>query len=340
VKLLYGGSGPVRLAGGTLMAIELMRGVRALGHDAVALAETPPEAWWPDELPLIVGDFGSVDIDAYDAVITGAYGVEPALASGARTVVQFVAGYEPDLWPRLRDRFERIYRRPTVKAVIEPHIQRSIERDFGLPSVVVGSPIDLSRFSAGSAPAGARIGPPRVLTVGPEPDTPFAPIPFKGIGELIKIVREARAAGAELELVRLTPFSDSLAGSDQIDELHVGTEPDRVPELYRSCDLYLGASTPAEGLGMPPFEAACAGVPSLIPAIPSFRETPGLERCARFYPPGDRAAAARALRELLADRELREQLGAEGPRAGFERHFDGVAVAERLANAIVAARRS
>lgn len=339
MRLLFGGSGPLRLAGGTLMAIELMRGMRALGHEAVALTDEPPEHWWPAELPLEVGDFETVDVAGYDAVVTGCYGVEPALAAGAGTVVHFVAGYDPDLWPLLRDRWHEIYRRPTLKAVIAPHIKRSIERDFDVEAVVVGSPIDLSRFRAAGAAGDRRPGPPRVLTVGPEPDGPYAPVPFKGIRNVLAIVAEARAAGAELELVRLTPYADSLAESEEIDELHVGTEPDRVPAIYRSCDLYLGASTPAEGLGMPPFEAACSGVPSIVPAIPSFTETPGLERCARFYPPGDNRAAARELLELLGDGEERARLGAEGPRAGFEDHFDREAVAGRLARAIEGLRR-
>ena len=343
MKLLFGGQGAIGLSGGMIMVALLMRAAQEQGHDVLTLTAEPAPEWWPDELPVRVGGFGDLeapdDPASFDAVVTGLEAVEAALAAGFPVVVQLCAGFEPDLWPEARARFEGMYRQPTLKAVIAPHIQRSIEREFGLRSEVIGSPLDLSSFSpasghAGAAPAGAGDRPLRVLTVGPEPTEGYAPVPFKGIANVLEIMRRVRERGHELELVRLTPYADSLNDSEQLDEVHVGVEPARVPEIYRSCDVYLGASTAAEGLGMPPFEAACSGLASVIPAIPSYLDVPALERCALLYPPGNLDQAAAELERLSEDRALLARLAAAGPRCGFRELFDPAAVATRLVAAI------
>ncbi len=177
-----------------------------------------------------------------------------------------------------------------------------------------------------------------MLTVGPEPDEPFAPVPFKGIANVLEIVRRARERGLELTLVRMTPYADSLNESEGLDEVHVGVLPADTPAVYRSCDIYLGASTPAEGLGMPPFEAACSGVASVVPAIPSFVDVPALRRSALFYSPGELDEAVEQLLQLDGDRASLRRLQAAGPQSGLREYFDPDAVARRLVEAIATYR--
>ena len=342
VRILFAGSGPVPLSGGSIMSLLIARELIELGHEVEMLGQSTPGAWAPVEVPIRPGSLDDPDAArGADAVITGSFGAEAALAAGAPVVCQLLTGYEPDLWPARRDHFERIFRLPTLKLAIAAHIRDSLRRDFGIDSVLIGAPIDLAPFAASagtpSVPdSGARI---RALTVGPEPRGAHAPVPFKGIAQVLEIVTAVRERGHELELVRLTPREDELAASSVVDELHVGIPPARVPAIYRSCDVYVGASTAAEGLGMPAVEAACAGLALLLPAIPSYLGIEGLERCARFYEPGDVAAAVAGLSELLDDPALRERLATAGPVAGFERQFSPRRVAERAAGAIDAARR-
>ncbi len=341
MKLLFGGPGPLKLSGGTIMASLLMAATQRQGHEVATLTSEPAPEWWPPELPVFIGDYGSLpDLSTYDAIVTGGEFVAGAVAAGHQTVVQFCAGYEPDLWPMARERIDAIYRLPTLKAVIAPHIKRSIERDYGLEAVVVGSPVDLARFSPPAAGERADDSgrPLRVLTVGPEPDEPFAPVPFKGIADVLEIIRRARERGLELTLVRMTPYADALNESGQLDEVHVGVLPADTPAVYRSCDIYLGASTHAEGLGMPPFEAACSAVASVVPAIPSFLDVPALEGCALFYAPGELDEAVERLAELDANRTRLRRLQAAGPQSGLREYFDPAGVARRLVEAIATYR--
>lgn len=336
MRIVFPGTEGAPLAGGMIMTILLVDALRQLGHDARALGPDRLPDWMPAEIPLDSGVPSPRTLRDADAVVTGSSGIETALEAGVGVVAHLCTGYEPHLWPTVRERFEAIYRLPTLKLVIAPHLQRTLRRELGLDSVVVGSPIELSWFSP--PPPRTASGPMRVLVVGPEPNGPAAPVPFKGIATALEVVRRARRRGAEIELVRLTPREDSLLDSELVDEAHVAVPPREVPEIYRSCDVYLGASTPAEGLGMPAFEAACSGLALVLPAIPSYLDVPELHEAALLYEPGDADAALGGLERLLADRELLERLRAAGPTLDLASRFSPIAVGRRVATALEAAR--
>ena len=337
MRIVFGGTGELRLSGGMIMVILVGNAMVELGHDVSFMSETPPEDWADVRIPHRPGSIATADdLRGVDAVITGWDGVEPALAAGVPVVAHFCAGYEPHLWPTLRERFEAVYRLPTLKLVIAPHLQETLRRETGVESTVVGAPIDLQAFSPAAASGPGT--PPRVLTVGPEPDSPFAPVPFKGIADVLAIAAAARKRGHDFELVRLTPREDPLTGAPEIDELHVGIAPAEVPEIYRSCDVYLGASTAAEGLGMPAIEAGCSGLALVLPEIPSFMEIEELAPAALFYPPGEVATAAGRLERILTEPGLAQRLSGALDRERLTRRFSPKAVAERTVAAIAAAR--
>jgi glycosyltransferase involved in cell wall biosynthesis len=332
MKVIFAGRGAVRLSGGSLMAMLIAEGFVELGHEVRVFTEGEPP-WMPFNLPIVGGSIDSrEDLRWADAVVTGPDGVEAALDSGVGVVGQLCTGYEPHLWPRLRAKYEALYRLPAVKLVIAEHLRKSLRSELDVDAVVIGAPVELARFRAeerASNPASHR-----VLLVGPEPNGPFAPVPFKGIGRALEIVAEARRVGCDLEVVRLTPIDDPLRDHPEVDETHIAVAPAEVPDVYRSCDVYLGASTPAEGFGMPAVEAAVSGLAGVLPTIPSFLEIPNLGTAAEFYPAGDVRAGARVLAGLLADPERLRARQLAGPRAGLEEHFSPRRVAARAAAAL------
>lgn len=335
MRILFAGSGEARLSGGMIMAILVGNALAELGHEVEYLTESEAGEWAEVRFPHRRGSIDRpADLRGAEAVITGFDGVRPALDAGVGVVAHFCAGYEPHLWPALRERFEEIYRLPSLKLVIAPHLQQTLRRELGVESVVVGAPVELASFAPSPARESPRPGPLRILTVGPEPEGPYAPVPFKGIADVLSIVRGLRAGGAELELVRLTPRADALVDAPEVDELHVGVPPARVPEIYRSCHVYLGASTAAEGLGMPALEAACAGLAPVLPRIPSFAEIPELEGGSLFYPPGDLAAATAAVGRLISEPELAGELAAAIPHGRLRERYSPLGVAERIAAAL------
>ena len=81
--------------------------------------------------------------------------------------------------------------------------------------------------------------------------------------------------------------------------------------LYSTATLAAVTSL-GEGFGLPAVEAAACGAPVVLSDIPPHRESMG--DAARYFAPGDSAALARELSELLQDAPLRRELGERGRR--------------------------
>jgi glycosyltransferase involved in cell wall biosynthesis len=139
----------------------------------------------------------------------------------------------------------------------------------------------------------------------------------KNLPVLIEAFRAADLPN-ELELLLVGPEG---FGAERITPLLGG----RVQALGRVDDatlvgLYEGATalcfpSLAEGFGLPVLEAMRAGTPVIASDLEVFREVAGA--AALFVPPTDVRAWVSALERLVADEQLRGQLGAAG-RAGAE----------------------
>lgn len=102
----------------------------------------------------------------------------------------------------------------------------------------------------------------------------------------------------------------------------------QLPDDYRASDLCVQASR-EEGLGFSPLEALACGVPVVATAVGGLRETILDGRTGWTYPPGDAAALARRIAEVLrdpAEAARRAAAGAELVRQKFDRRM----VFERL----------
>jgi glycosyltransferase involved in cell wall biosynthesis len=111
---------------------------------------------------------------------------------------------------------------------------------------------------------------------------------------------ERRVASEAIPGVTFTGWTDDVAAELQ----HAGI---------------LLATAPAEPLGLAVLEAMAAGVPVVACASGGHLETVGLLADAPLFPPGDAAAAAAALRSLLAD-STRGRMSVAGRRLAAE-HF-------------------
>ena len=98
-----------------------------------------------------------------------------------------------------------------------------------------------------------------------------------------------------------------------------------LPLYYALADVLVAPSL-LEAFGLPAVEAAAAGVPVVASATGGLLDTVVPGQTGLLVPPGDAAALARAIEDLVADRGLAFALG----RAGRERvvsrfTWDGIA---------------
>ncbi len=101
----------------------------------------------------------------------------------------------------------------------------------------------------------------------------------------------------------------------------------RIGLFYSAIDLVLFPSR-YEGLSLAGIEAIHAGMPALCTDIPSFREmfaASPLLTAQLLLPEGDRAAWIARIRDILADQELRREIGSELARLSPAFSFDVMA---------------
>jgi glycosyltransferase involved in cell wall biosynthesis len=152
---------------------------------------------------------------------------------------------------------------------------------------------------------------------------------------LLRAVALLRAKGQPVKL--------SLAGDGEMrDELEalarrlgisgcvsfLGTRPD-VPELMGTSDV-LALSTESEGQGVTVLEGMAAGIPVVATDIPACRETLDRGRCGVLVPRGNPEELAKAIEDVLANKQHREQLVRAAGRRVRE-HYDLPLMVERYA---------
>jgi UDP-glucose:(heptosyl)LPS alpha-1,3-glucosyltransferase len=184
-------------------------------------------------------------------------------------------------------------------------------------------------------------------SLGVGPGTPVAAVvgrlaPMKGHEHLLAAWREVRArvpravlcVAGEGELEgELRERARALGLGDGVRFLGFQAE---LADLYRGVDLFVLASVRDEGASHALLAAMAAGLPSVVTDCGGLAETAG--EGALVVPPGDPAALARAIAELLGDPGRRARLGASARRRAEERHAPEE-VARKLEAVLVSAAR-
>lgn len=181
---------------------------------------------------------------------------------------------------------------------VSPTAAAYVRRGTGKPARVIPNGID---HAALSALVPRRHG-ARLLFVGRDE-------PRKGLRVLLEAFRRLRG---DPELVLVGP-SDTVLQAERVTALGRLPEEELRRELARA-DVLVAPSLRGESFGVVLLEAMAAGLPVVASDIPGYRAVVPRE-AGRLLPPGDVAALAAALDELLADAALRERLGDAGREA-------------------------
>lgn len=298
------------LFGGVKVVLEHVRLLRLLGIDAEAVSPDPPPSWFgPHEgLYRQVPELSPEAIGTTDLAIGTMWRTVPLAqrlpgAVAGHLCQCYEGSYQPirNQWPEI----EAIYRSPTLKLAVSPHLVDLIEERFGQPCFYVPQPFDASLFHPpATEPSGDRF---RVLISG------HWNLDIKGVAWAAETLRALAGEKPEIELVRLALDSpaEELAVWPEA-ERHLAVPPSAVPAIMRSVDLYVSASSPVEGFGLPALEAMACGRPTLLSDIPAYRSLDPGNRAGLRFTLGSERGFLNAVRRLRDDTTLRRRLGAGG----------------------------
>jgi len=312
------------LWGGVKTVLRDAGGLAARGHDVLVLCKSPPPDWMAVECPFAtVPDFAPHRIPEADAVVGTYWTTVPfAAACGRGVPVHYCQGYEgdnPECAPH-RAAIEATYELPVAKITIAHHLEHRLRARFGGRVRRIAYAIDERTMFPGPEREPGR--PLRVGIVGP-----YA-VAWKDIRTGLRACALAHAAGLPVQAVRAsnTPRHPEEHDAPFPIEWHERVPPAAMGALYRSLDVFLGTSRgEEEGFFLPSVEAMACGVPCVLTDIPCARGYDDAHDYARFVPPADPVAMARAIVEVAGDAALRRRLRAAGLRTaarhGAARHL-------------------
>jgi glycosyltransferase involved in cell wall biosynthesis len=299
------------LFGGVKVVLRQANLLAAAGHEVVVASKGPRPDWIDlecefQEVPVFEpGKVPNADV----TVATYWTTILPAMASASGEVVHYCQGFEASYTHNVAEHplILESYAQPLPGLCVAPHLSTLLEKRFSRPSRVVVQPLepiwqpatDGRRLDSEAA---------RVLVVGP------FEIDWKGVATALHAVRELRARGLELRLVRLSqwPLTEDERKVLEPDEFHCHVPPTSAADVVRSCDLMIAPSWEAEGFGLPVLEAMASGVPVVASDISAFRDF--AEPAAVLVPGDSPDGFVRAAAELLGD----EQAWRQARKSGLE----------------------
>lgn len=136
---------------------------------------------------------------------------------------------------------------------------------------------------------------------------------YKGIPDGLFAIEAAKKAGYSITTVMfgVHPLAKDLEGKV---EYHHNLQEDELPDVYRSCDIFLWP-THREGFGLPPMEAMACGVPVVgtdAGAMPDFMLD---SKTGYMVPIQQPKLLAEKLLILVKDEQLRQKMGKTGAEA-------------------------
>ncbi|HET8565960.1 MAG TPA: glycosyltransferase [Solirubrobacterales bacterium] len=259
------------------------------------------------------------------------WGLTGAVLAGVRAVVgtvHVVSQYVPDRSTRLQLRL--LAGRVDRYIAVSRGIAAELVEGYGWPAArieVVHNGVEVERFG-GKAPPGLReeLGAgdrPLVFTSARLSEQKGLPVLLEAASEVPEAV--FALAGEGPERARLEGLAERLGVAERVRFL--GRRED-VPELLAACDVFALPSL-YEGTSLAVLEAMAARRAVVSSAIAGTEELIEDGRSGLLVPAGDAGALAGALRRLLGDSGLREQL-AEHARQRVEREFTRVRLAARV----------
>lgn len=269
-------------------------------------------------------------------------GLSAVLSATAPVVATFHAWSDDARLYRLaRPVGRRVLDRITVPIAVSPAAASYHAAALGVPArrfAIVPNGVEVARFAEPTPlPALAAPGRPTLLFVGRLERR-------KGLDPLIRAFTRLKADEPELRLLVVGegPERDRCAAllptALRDDVVFLGRVSDReLAGCYAAADLYVSPALGGESFGIVLLEAMAAGRTVVASDLPGYRGVVDDGITGRLVPPGDPAALAAVIAELLGQPSRRAALAAEARRAAAR--YDWPVVTARIREHYAAAQR-
>jgi phosphatidylinositol alpha-mannosyltransferase len=208
----------------------------------------------------------------------------------------------------LRPYARRLHGRIAVSAAARHFIDRYFPGDYK----VIPNGVDVDRFRRAVPIARWQDGTRNILFVGRHE-------PRKGLVELLKAFRILRKTGCDCRLLivgsgpqereaRRYVLTRRLQGVEFLGRV----SDDEKAQLFKTADVYASPATGRESFGIVLLEAMAAGTPIVCSDIHGYKGVVRRGREGLLVPPRKPKALASAIGQLLADDDLRAEMGRNG----------------------------
>jgi len=223
--------------------------------------------------------------------------------------VHYCQGYEGDI-PQLAEALwwiESVYQLQGLAHItISPFLAKRLKERFDISPHVIPYGVCEDLYRPAPEPR-ATVDPLRIALVGPWG------IGWKDIPTGVRAARMVHERGLPIQLVRISPApmteDEHQAHGDLPVEWHEKLEQAQMPDVYRSCDLFLGTSSGgAEGFFLPAMEAMSCGLPVILTDIACFRQYKSPADYCTFVPVHDAEGFALEIERLATSTTARQEL--------------------------------
>jgi glycosyltransferase involved in cell wall biosynthesis len=299
VKLVYA-IRHVGMTGGVKVFFQHVELLRKMGHTVRLIARFIDEEWGFRVTPEIVPSFSEEHVPEADGiVVTTPKDVRDLWKVAKKRKIplfHFMQGFEPDYvlerirgdvvpeffrskdvltrmkyakkifgWRRKLKRFDTLYRLPSKKIAISPHLVEGVEKRYSMPCSLLPNGIDRNVFFPKSGELDYS-GTLKILSVG------NFNLEYKAIPDILNAVKILKGQGRDVFLTRVSPadISDAERRHGAADRFFVRISEAEMANLYRESHILVSASTEIEGFGLPPVEAMNTGTPVILTKISPF----------------------------------------------------------------------
>jgi len=334
----------VGLTGGVKVFFQHVELLRNMGHKVYLITRFIDEEWGFKVTPEIVPSFDERHVPEADGiVVTMPKDVETLWRIAEKRKIplfHFLQGFEPDyvlerirgdvvpekfrfdnlitkikyrgkiwVWKRKLKRFDSLYKLPTVKIAIAPHLVASVEKRFNMHCYLLPNGIDQRVFYPKQAELDYS-GMLKILSVG------NSNIEYKAIRDIIEAVRILKNEGRNIFFTRVSPadIPEVEKNSGVVDRFFIRISEAEMADLYRESHILIAASTEIEGFGLPPVEAMASGTPIILTRVSPFLAFDVSHDYAYFVDVHKPQEIAKGVVEIAQNKTLRDSI----IRRGFE----------------------